>query len=151
MKGRMPMMQQAAGAAKTTYKKVAGDEKVNQWVCAKYEGYRDDKKVKEVWTTDWKSFGLTAETFALMKDLGEFFEDFAREMAVDYDRVGSEEWEKAQGYSGIPIKTLHYSDGQPHSATEITEVRQESLAATVFDLPDGLTKKELPIKQMPTR
>lgn len=147
MKGRMPM---APGAAtiKTTYKKVAAGAKVNQWVCAQYEGYREDKKVKEVWTTDWKSLGLTAETFNLMKNLGEFFEDFANEMAADYDRVGSEEWEKAQGYAGIPVKTLQYSDGQLRSTTEITEVRQESLAASLFDLPAGLTKKEMPFKQM---
>lgn len=147
MKGRMPMSMGAA-TIKTTYKKVAAGAKVNQWVCAKYEGYREDKKVKEVWTTDWKSLGLTAETFNLMKNLGEFFEDFAKEMAADYDRVGSEEWEKAQGYAGIPVKTLSYFDGQLRSTTEVTEVKQGELAATLFELPAGLTKKELPFKQM---
>jgi hypothetical protein len=151
MKGRMPMMQQAAGASKTTYKKVAGGEKVNQWVCAKYEGYRDDKKIKEVWTTDWKSLGLTPETFKVMKDISEFFDSFAKDMAAAYDKVGSEEWEKEQGYTGIPIKTQSYADGQLRATTEVTEVRQEKLAASLFDLPAGLTKKEMPFKQMPTR
>jgi hypothetical protein len=149
MQGRgMPAMQ-PAGTIKTTYKKVASGEKVNQWVCAKYEGYREDNKVKEVWTTDWKSLGLTPESFKVMKDLGEFFEDFAKDMASSFDKIGSEEWEKEQGYSGIPVKTLSYADGKLRAATEVTEVKQESLSAALFDLPEGLTKKEMPYKQMP--
>jgi len=99
-------MAQTAGAIKTTYKKVAAGEKVNQWSCAKYEGYREDKKVNEIWTTDWKSLGLTPEAFKVMKDLGEFFENLAKEMAANFDKIGSEEWEKEQGYTGIPVKTL---------------------------------------------
>ncbi|MGH7598340.1 MAG: DUF4412 domain-containing protein, partial [bacterium] len=145
----MPAMQ-PAGAAKITYKKAASGEKVNQWVCARYEGYREDKKIKEVWTTDWKSLGLTPESFKVMKDLSEFFAEFAKDMASSFDKIGSEEWEKQQGYTGIPVKTLSYMDGKLRAATEVTEVKQESLAAALFDLPTGLTKKEMPFKQMPS-
>jgi hypothetical protein len=149
MQGRgMPAMQ-PAGATKIVYKKAASSEKVNQWACAKYEGYREAEKVKDVWTTDWKSFGLTAENFKLMQDLSEFFKDFAKDMAASFDQIGSEEWEKEQGYTGIPVKTLSYANGKLRDATEVTEVKQESLAATLFDLPPGLTKKEMPFKQMP--
>jgi len=149
MAGRVPMAQ-AAGAIKTSYKKVASGEKVNQWVCAKYEGSREEKKVKDVWTADWKSPGLTAETFKVMKDLSEFFEGFAKDMAASFDKVGSEEWEKERGYTGIPVKTLSYSDGQLRSTTEVTEVKQGEFAAALFDLPAGLMKKDM-FKQMPTR
>ncbi len=150
MSGRGMPTAQSAGTIKTTYKKVASGEKVNQWVCAKYEGYREDQKVKEVWTTDWKSLGLTPESFKLMKDLGEFFEDFTKDMASSFDKVGSDEWEKEQGYTGIPVKTLSYTDGKLRAATEVTEVKQESLPPTLFDLKPDLTKKELPFKQMPS-
>ncbi len=145
----MPAMQ-PAGAAKITYKKAASGEKVNQWVCARYEGYREDKKIKEVWTTDWKSLGLTPESFKVMKDLSEFFAEFAKDMASSFDKIGSEEWEKQQGYTGIPVKTLSYMDGKLRSATEVTEVKQESLAPTLFELTPELTKKEMPFKQMPS-
>jgi hypothetical protein len=149
MSGRgMPGMQPAA-TVKTAYKKTASGEKVNQWVCAKYEGYREDKKVKDVWTTDWKSLGLTPESFKLMKELGEFFEEFTKDMASSFDKIGSEEWEKEQGYAGIPIKTLSYTDGKLRSATEVTEVKQENLAPTLFELTPELKKKEMPFKQMP--
>lgn len=150
MQGRgMPAMQ-PAGAMKTAYKKVATGEKVNQWACTKYEGHREGEKVKEVWTTDWKSFGLTPENFKVMKDLSEFFKDFAKDMASSFDQIGSEEWEKEQGgYTGIPVKTLSYTDGKLRAATEVTEVKQENLAPALFDLPNGLTKKEMPFKQMP--
>ncbi len=148
MQGRGMPMGQSAGV-KTIYKKAGTSEKVNQWVCAKYEGYRESKKVKEIWTTDWKSLGLTPESFKVMKDLSEFFEEFAKDMASSFDQVGSEEWEKQQGYSGIPVKTLAFTDGQLLASTEVTEVKQESLDPKLFDLPEKLTKKELPLKQMP--
>lgn len=150
MSGRGMPGTQPAGTVKTAYKKTAAGEKVNQWVCAKYEGYREDKKVKDVWTTDWKSLGLTPESFKVMKDLSEFFEDFAKDMASSFDKIGSEEWEKEQGYTGIPVKTLSYTDGKLRAATEVTEVKQESLPPTLFDLTPDLTKKELPFKQMPS-
>jgi hypothetical protein len=146
MKGRMPMVP-PAGAVKTNYKKVGSGEKVNQWVCAKYEGYQEEKKVREIWTTDWKSLGLTPETFKLMKDISEFFGELAKDMAANFDKIGSEEWEKEQGYSGIPVKTLTYTDGELRTTTEVTEVRQENLSALLFDLPSRLTKKEMPFKQ----
>ena len=146
MKDRMPMMQEAA--PQVTYKKVASGEKVNQWVCAKYEGYREDQKVKEVWTTDWKKLGLTPENFKVLNDLGEFFKDFAKDLASAFGQVGSAEWEKEQGYDGIPVRTLSYSNGKLHATTEVTEVNQESLAPALFNLPTGLKKKEMPFKQM---
>ncbi len=149
MAGRMPMAQ-SIGAIKTTYKKIAAGEKVKQWSCVKYEGYREDKKIKEVWTTDWKSLGLTPETFKIMKDISEFFENLSQDMAANFDKIGSEEWEKEQGYTGIPVKTLSYSEGQLRSTTEITEVKQGELAASLFELPTGLKKKDL-LQQMPTR
>ncbi len=145
MKGRMPMMQQTAPPI--TYKKVASSEKVNQWVCSKYEGYRDDGKVKDIWTTDWKSLGLTAESFKAMKDLSEFFVEFAKEMASSFDQIGSEDWEKEKGYAGVPVKTIFYNNGQARSTTELTEVRQENLSAALFELPANLTKKEMPVGQ----
>jgi hypothetical protein len=140
MQGRDMPMGQSAGV-KTIYKKAGISEKVNQWVCAKYEGYRENKKIKEVWTTDWKSLGLTPENFKVMKDLSEFFEEFAKDMASSFDQVGSEEWEKQQGYSGIPVKTLAFTDGHLRASTEVTEVKQESLDPKLFDLPEKLTKK----------
>ncbi len=149
MKGRMPVTQ--AATATTTYKKVASGQKVNQWVCAKYEGHRENKKVKEVWTTDWKSFGLTPEAFNVMKDISEFFEGFTKDMGASYDKIGSEEWEKEKGYSGIPVKTLSFTDGQLRTTSEVTEVRRENLSASLFELPSGLTKKEMPFMQTPMR
>jgi hypothetical protein len=149
MSGRGMPGTQPASTVKTAYKKIAAGEKVNQWVCAKYEGYREDKKVKDVWTTDWKSLGLTPESFKLMKELGEFFEEFTKDMASSFDKIGSEEWEKEQGYAGIPIKTLSYTDGKLRSATEVTEVKQENLAPALFELTPELKKKEMPFKQMP--
>ena len=133
---------------KTMYEKVASGEKVNRWVCDKYEGYREGRKKKEIWTTDWKHLGLNPEDFKVMKTMGEFFEEFSKGAASSFYKVGSEEWEKEQGYSGVPVKTIIYSDGQIREKTELKEIQQQDFSASLFDLPKGLKKKEIPWNRM---
>jgi hypothetical protein len=137
MKGRMPVQ------PKTTYKKIASNLKVNQWVCDKYEGYLNGKKTKEIWTTDSRKLGLSQEYLAVMGGLSEFFGEVTKDHESFY-KTGSKEWEKEQGYSGIPIKTITYSAGKIKDKTELKEIRRQDFASSLFDLPKGLMKKEYP-------
>lgn len=143
MKGKMSTATPKK-APQGAYKKTASGEKVNQWICDKYEGYFEGKKIKELWTTDWKQFGLSAEEFNVFKEIGEFFEGLAKNAPMTFDKVGSEEWAKEQGYAGIPVKTLSYLDGQLQGTMEITAARRQDFNASLFDLPAGLKKKEFP-------
>lgn len=141
VKRQMPMK---STQRKIVYKKVASGVKVNRWVCDKYEGYREGRKKKEIWTTDWKRLGLNPEDFKVMKAMGEFFGEFSQGAVSSLYEVGSEEWEKEQGYSGVPVKTIIYSDGQIREKTELKEIQRQDFAASLFDLPQGLKKKEIP-------
>lgn len=138
MKGQMPVK-----SPKTIYKKIATGIKVNQWVCDKYEGYLEGIKKKEIWTTDWKNLRLSQEDFEVMQGLSEFFGEFTKDHESFY-KAGSKEWEKEQGYSGIPIKTITYSAGKIKDKTELKEIRRQDFASSLFDLPKGLMKKEYP-------
>ena len=142
------MMQGKMAAAtsevpKMVYKKVASGEKVNQWLCDKYEGYAPDKDKEEIWTTDWQQVGITEADLKVIRGMGEFFAEFVKNLPF-LSNVGSQEWAKEQGYAGFPIRTMHYSGTQVRYKTEIKEIRRQDFTASLFELPNGLQKKATP-------
>jgi hypothetical protein len=127
---------------KIAYKKVASGEKINRWTCDKYEGSAKGDR-EEIWTTDWRQAGLTESDFKVMQSAGEFFAGLPQQQPFMY-KVGSKEWEKEHGYPGLPIRTIRYSGAQVQHRTEIKEIRRQDFAVSLFELPGGLQKKEMP-------
>jgi hypothetical protein len=73
---------------------------------------------------------------ALMKEMfsnldAPWLKDMASRQA-DYEKIG-----------GVPVLTRHYTDGKPAHETTLQSIRSESLAASLFEVPAGFTKKEM--------
>ncbi|MEE8329359.1 MAG: DUF4412 domain-containing protein [Thermodesulfovibrionia bacterium] len=136
MKGKaMP-----AQPEKTVFKKVASGVKIGKWKCDKYEGYNGGQLTEEVCTTSWKSLGIEQKDFRVMKSMGEFMSELSPDAASQFN-VGSDEWEKEQGYPGVPVRTISYSMGKKVFQTEIQDVKKQKIDSSLFELPKGLTKK----------
>ena len=137
MEGMMAkMMPGGAGASKTAYKKTGAGGSVNGWSTDKYEGTRDGAKTSEIWAAAPKDLKLDEKDFQVMKDMAKFFQKFAKNLP---DMVG----DKSNGLDGMPIKTISYKDGKPHFQSELKEVKKESIAANLFEVPSGLTMKKM--------
>ncbi len=122
------------------YKKIASNEKVNQWVCDKYEGKRDDTKEMEVWTTDWKKLGFKQEDLSGFDQIGNFFKSMMKNTSWFY-KVGTDE--KAENmYIGFPVKSITFDKAKPASQFEIQSIKQEELKETVFQVPSGYKKEK---------
>jgi len=140
MKGKMPAA--LPEAPKMVYKKVASGEKINKWMCDKYEGSATGKDKEEIWTTDWQQTGITEADLKVIRGMAEFFAEFVKNIPF-FSNIGSKEWEKEHGFAGFPIRTIHYSGTQVRYKMEIKEIRRQDFAASLFDLPSGLQKKAL--------
>jgi hypothetical protein len=131
------MMPGGADAPKTVYKKTGPGGTVNGWSTDKYEGTRAGEKHTEIWTTAPKNLNLADEDFQVIKDMGKFFEKISQNM----------DWlahaDDKDGFQGMPVKTVSYKDGKPHIKSEIKEVKKESQAAALFEIPAGLTQKKI--------
>ncbi|MGQ3684382.1 MAG: DUF4412 domain-containing protein [Candidatus Loosdrechtia sp.] len=143
MKNQMPSVQES----KITYKLIASDEKVHQWICKKYEGHRDGIKTEEIWTANLKDLAISHDDLKVMKMVSKFFESFLNDTSSFY-KIGSEDWEKEMGYSGIPVRTITYTNGEMSEIMEISEIQRQNLPASLFELPEEL-KKEQGIGRMP--
>ena len=75
--------------------------------------------------------------------MAEFFEVISQDM-TEIMKIGSEEWEKEQGISGVPVKWVSYSNGQITSQGEMKEIIKQSIKPSMFDLPAGFDKEDNP-------
>lgn len=152
MKKYSPMgKMMGAEPEKVVYRK-AGTEKMDQWNCTHYIGEQGGQKVEEVWTADFAELGLSAADFDVMSEFGEMMAGLAGdEDDANTFRVGSKEWEEEQGYSGIPVKTVEYRDGEDVESTEVLKaVTKAEIDPAQFTSASlgNLRKTESPMKQM---
>jgi hypothetical protein len=77
-----------------------------------------------------------------MQNMGDFVSELSNDVGSQF-HVGSDEWEKEQGYPGVPVRTTTYSLGKPKYKTEIQEIRKENIDSSLFDLPPGLKKQSI--------
>lgn len=141
MQAKMKEMMQAKQTAqsKIRYKKVGSNEKVNQWICNKYEGYANNKKEIEIWTTGWEKLGLKKEDVSCFEKMGQFFSSMMKNKRWAY-KVGIDEKEKDM-YYGFPVKTITFEKNKAKDQFEILSVKQEELKETVFQFPKGYKKE----------
>lgn len=143
MKQQMPAGMGLGAVAEPQYTKVESGVAVNQWTCDRYEGTRDGKKVVDVWTVDPAELGVRRDDFAVLAELGEFFQGLAKTLGASFPNFKMDADEGA-GFDGIPVRTVSYDGGSVRSEHEVKEVAQQEFDAALFELPDGLKKKDMP-------
>jgi len=89
--------------------------------------------------------GLTAADFRVFDS----FSNFAGELASApqtprSDFMNWNEMNKAIGFQGIPLDTIHYESGMPSRQDTVQKIERINVPANTFDLPPGLTKTEIP-------
>lgn len=127
---------------KKVFKKVASGMRVRQWKCDKYEGYSGRQLTEEVWTASTKNLGIGQKDFRVMQSMAEFMSEFSPDTASLFS-IGSEKWEKEQGYPGIPVRLISYSDGKKVFQMELQDVKKSRIDPSRFNLPKGYTKQRL--------
>ncbi len=132
------MKNSAEAKSKIIFKRVSRGEKVNQWLCDKYNGFIKSQKVMELWTTDWKKLGIKLEDIKVLDRMHTFIEKMIKNVPSLY----AIETEKKDGlYLGAPVKVLEYEKGNVRSKYELKEIRFEELSLPVF-LPPPKYKRE---------
>jgi hypothetical protein len=136
MEEMMAKMRPGGKASKTSYRKLGDGGKVGRWATEKYEGTRDGTKVSELWTVAPKAIGIGEEDVLVLKDMGKFFEKFAKDFS---GMIGNQE----NGLQGVPVKTVAFKDGAARWQSELKDVKKEDLAASLFEIPAGLAMKTM--------
>jgi hypothetical protein len=141
MRGRGGMPGMASGPAERLTYRQTGSDKVGQWTCTKYEGFRGADKVSELCTVDPTQFGLTAADFAVAKEFVEFLTGLLPQVADQAVMFGTV---ADQGFSGVPVRQTRFSDGRVESVSEVKEFRRETFPASTWEVPAGFQREAGP-------
>ena len=139
MEAAMARMGRGGTQTKTEYRK-AGSDKVGNWTCERYEGFKNEEKVSEVCTVEPSTLGLTPADFEISKQVAAFFQTLAPQGADQLFGIGTVE---SQGFSGIPVRRSAFVKGQLQSTSEVIEVKRQTFAPTSYDVPAGYQKQAI--------
>jgi hypothetical protein len=128
-----------AAATPTDYKKV-GTDKVGKWTCDKYEGTRGGEKVSELCTVPPATLGFTPGDFEVTRQMAEFFSKLMPQGGDQMFRIGSP---AANGFSGLPVRTVIFRNGAPSFTTEITDASRQNFPDSIFAVPAGYAKRDM--------
>lgn len=137
MKGNMPgQMANQTAPMKTEWKKV-GNEKINDWECAKFQSNDGET----VWTVELDQVGLTKDDFKVFESV----QDFMKEMTKGNDSfLKYTTADDNEGLTGFPVKSISDS-WQEHIVNEITK---KKLDGNLFELQKEWKKQDSPMMQM---
>jgi hypothetical protein len=130
----------AAAAPKTQFHKT-GTDKVGTWTCDKYEGVLNGQKVSELCTVDPRALGFVPADFEIAKKLAEFNGTASPQAFAP----GSLE---VEGYVGVPVKRVEYTNGQPRFSFELVQVTRQSFPASSYEVPAGFQKMGSAVEAM---
>jgi uncharacterized protein (DUF305 family) len=130
----------ATAGPPTEYKKV-GTDTVGKWRCDKYEGTKKGEKASEVCTVDPSTLGFALGDFEVTKQMAEFFSKMMPQGMESLFRVGSQ---SPNSFAGLPVRMVSFRNGAPQTVTEMTDVSRQSFPDSLFAVPAGYAKREMP-------
>ena len=119
-------------------------ETINGWACTSYDAKRAGKTEGEYWATPFDQFGLKASDFDVFQDLQDFMRELGGPFAAKMDSTYAQRYGDG-GLPGPPIRVITTRDGVT-STHEITKLTREDVPASTFELPSGMTKRDMGMK-----
>ena len=144
MKGRMP---EAPTQTKRTVKATGESKTINGFACSGYVVSKDDGTSIEMWATDPKALKLSADDLATCKEMADFIKTSVPQMGQLQDLVKDFAHPKENDVPGLPILSIQKDKGgQEISRAEIVKIESGAVPAERFEVPEGFTKQESPMK-----
>ena len=123
-----------------TFKRIASGVKLKTWRCTQYESYVNGVKYEDVWAAAAKDIGLGESDLRTLRGMGDLFSGISSQTNAFF-QVGRNV--DQGGFEGFPIIVVQYKDGKKLEKSEVKAIRHQKLDESVFELPQGVQKREL--------
>ena len=134
------------GAAKTPdikFEKMGGKKTINGFSCEMYRKLEDGKATEEDCISPWSASLIQKSDFAGLK---KFAEDVSKTAGLMGPRGGQDMFAQFEKSPGFPI-SRHVLEGG-HEDEVLKSIKRGSIPASMFTVPAGYTKKEIPMGAM---
>jgi hypothetical protein len=130
--------------AVTEYRLVRAGEPVGSWSADLYEGTQSGMKRWEVWAAGMSEVDLSMADFAAFERLAEMMKSMAPSGQGMDELFQIQASADGPGYPGVPVRRVSYRDGEAETRYEMTQITRDPIASSMFELPEGLTRQEMP-------
>jgi hypothetical protein len=112
--------------------------------CEVYAKTVDGQKQEDLCIAPLAAVGLAPQDFRVLDLFVAFMGPIANSpVAPRADYMNWAEMSKAIGFSGIPLETTLLNAGRPAMLDAVQKIERVNVPADAFELPQGLTKREL--------
>jgi hypothetical protein len=134
----------AAAAQQIAYAKTGQAKAVGTWRCELYGKTISGQRQEELCIAPISALGLADADFRVLEVFTAFMGPIATSpLAPRADTFNWSEMNRAIGFSGIPLESTLLNNGQPSLQDTMQRIERTSISPDAFDLPAGLTKREL--------
>jgi hypothetical protein len=135
-RGQAPV---APALAPITYKRT-GTNKVRDWSCTTYDGFRGADKVVEMCVAEGSAIALSAADFVIVQQAIDMMKTITPPEMIE--RIPVYGTVAGQGSAGFPVRRVSFRNGQPDITTELVEIRRDAIPASNFAVPAGFNKAQ---------
>ncbi|HSC77444.1 MAG TPA: DUF4412 domain-containing protein [Candidatus Acidoferrales bacterium] len=129
------MMGGPAGAGAVSYRAAGRDEKVDSFVCTRYEVLQQDERTAEIWAAPLEQLHIQPEEFKTLTDLGRLLEPLGEQGPVGQIKQMS-------SMEGFPVRSVSYAAGQAIAEQRVVKAERKTFEPGLFELPRGLRKTD---------
>jgi hypothetical protein len=127
-----------------TVRDTGRSESAAGYSCRVWEVLSNAKKEHEVCAAAPAAFPGGNDMLKSMRDIGNFVSGLTRSIGGKASAVTGY-WTQIQQINGVPLITRDFdASGKPDSELRVIAVKEENLAAALFQVPAGYTQKKMP-------
>ena len=144
MKQRMPP--QAPERPRSELRRTGEKGTRNGYPCVKYEVFRDGRKIRELWVTDWSNVEGGEDVVDVFEDMADFFQEIMDSMP-DFGQGGPVEdpvFAHMREIGGFPVVTREFDDdGSLEDESTLRSARRRTLDPSEFEPPAGYKRRSM--------
>lgn len=143
MGGRLPPGMGEA-EKKTEIKRTTRTDEVSGYGCTYVQVLEDGVLTDEMCVAPGKSIKGSDELMSTATRMAELMREMMSTMNAPWlKQMAERQLQNFAALGGIPVLSRHFEAGSPQSETTLTSIRVEALAASMFEVPAGYTRKEM--------
>ena len=150
LKERMPpgAAAEAPKRPKTELRKTNERAEKNGYPCVKYEVFRENRKLRELWVTNWSNVEGGEDAVGAFEDMADFFEELL-DSIPDFGQGGDGAFdggvfEHMRELDGFPVVTREFGeDGSLEDETSLRSSSRRTLDPADFEPPAGYKRRSM--------
>jgi len=125
-------------------KRTSRNDKINGYSCTYVEVREAGTLTDELCVVPANALKGSAELMASAQKMSVLVKDMMASMDAPWlKQMAQKQVQNFEAIGGIPVISRHFVDGKPQNETTLAKISSEALAAALFEVPAGYTKKDM--------